>query len=266
MSKDLLREATRALRDVDDVSELEARATRARVMSGLHQSRVRRRTRYAFLLPIAATFVAASAWGAASGKAQLVWQSIEQLVTKATPLRKPPSATKSAGGAAKTSTPSPIATRAGGGAAPAPDTAPSTGVPSPALPDTVTHSALSSLPSGVSNAAPRTSVKSVVADAHSPSPQTPEERADPTLALYRVAHTAHFVDHDPARALTAWDAYLAAAPNGTFAPEARYNRALSLVRLGRNAEAKAALTPFATGVYGSYRQSEASALLQQLDD
>jgi len=57
MSKDLLSEATRALREAEPVSEFEARATRARVMTGLHQTRVRRRTRWAFLLPIAASFV-----------------------------------------------------------------------------------------------------------------------------------------------------------------------------------------------------------------
>ncbi len=86
------------------------------------------------------------------------------------------------------------------------------------------------------------------------------------LELYRAAHTAHFVDHDPTRALAAWDAYLAAAPNGQLAPEARYNRALSLVRLGRTGEARAALTPFADGVYGGYRKAEASALLERLSE
>jgi hypothetical protein len=80
MSKDLLSEATRALRETDDASELEVHATRARVMSGLHQTRVHRRTRLAFLLPIAATFLAASAWGAANGKAQLVFEGIERLL------------------------------------------------------------------------------------------------------------------------------------------------------------------------------------------
>jgi len=259
MSKDLLREATRALREVDDASELETRATRARIMSGLHQTRVRRRTRYAFLLPIAATFVAASAWGAASGKAQLVWQSIEQFVTKTapTPAPKPPSAITQKSQSARA-------------AAPTLETAPPTQAAPEAAeaPSAVTESASAAPPRTTppSAALPAPSTKSVVTDAHSLTPQTPEERADPTLALYRVAHTAHFVDRDPARALVGWDAYLAAAPNGTFAPEARYNRALSLVRLGRNAEAKAALAPFATGVYGSYRQSEASALLRELGD
>ena len=101
-----------------------------------------------------------------------------------------------------------------------------------------------------------------------PSPSSASERAeraDPTLALYRVAHGAHFIDRDPARALAAWDAYLRAAPNGAFAPEARYNRALSLVRLGRRQEARSALEPFANGSYGGYRKAEASALLERIE-
>jgi hypothetical protein len=49
-----------------------------------------------------------------------------------------------------------------------------------------------------------------------------------------------------------------------LSPEARYNRAIALARLGRNAEAAAALEPFARGDYGAYRQSEANALLNAL--
>ena len=266
MTKDLLREATRALREVEDLSELEAHATRARIMSGVHQTRVKRRTRLAFLLPIAATFVAASAWGAASGKAQLVWHSIELLVSGPAPATRPVSVVGRV-------LPAPVANPP----APTPDSTPpavdiaaanvaTTATSATAATENIaaTPSSSSARPDQVSHALPAPGTKPVLLDAHSLAPQTPEERADPTLSLYRVAHTAHFVDRDPARALAAWDAYLAAAPNGTFAPEARYNRALSLVRLGRNTEAKSALTPFANGVYGTYRQSEASALLQQL--
>jgi hypothetical protein len=45
-------------------------------------------------------------------------------------------------------------------------------------------------------------------------------------------------------------------------PEARYNRALCLLRLHRNDEARAALTPFAQGRYGSYRRADAEKLLE----
>ena len=83
-------------------------------------------------------------------------------------------------------------------------------------------------------------------------------------SLYREAHRLHFVDRNWSGALTAWDAYLAKVHGGKFALEARYNRALCLVRLGRGSEASRALEPFARGEYGAYRQSEAQALLERL--
>ena len=229
MSKDLLAEATRALRDQEAASELEARATRTRVMAGLHQSRVNTRTRIAFLLPIAATFIAASAWGAASGRTRALFASVERWIgiTSTAP---------------SISSPRPAPARAPAAPpAPLPESAP--------LESPLPVPAQASVP-----------VKSA------PSSSLPVDANDPTLALYRAAHTAHFVDHDAARALTAWDAYLAAAPRGQLAPEARYNRALSLVRLGRIAEARAALAPFANGPAGGYRRAEAAALLERLSD
>jgi hypothetical protein len=238
MSKDLLDEATVALRETEPVNEFEARATRARVMSGLHQTRVKSRTRLAFLLPLAASFVAVSAWGAANGKAQLVLAKLERLVgiTVTTPSGAP-------------ATPKRLTAQR-------PAVVPSS-EPAQVAPTPVTE--LLPVPSAkVRPASPAGS--SISADSASEH----AERADPNLALYRVAHAAHFVDHDPARALAAWDAYLRAAPKGELAPEARYNRALSLVRLGRTAEAKSALEPFATGAYGNYRKTEASALLERL--
>lgn len=90
-------------------------------------------------------------------------------------------------------------------------------------------------------------------------------RTDPAEAAYRAAHAAHFLDKQPAPAHAAWDAYLAAYPNGRFAPEARYNRAITLIRLGRTAEAKEALRPFAEAKAGAYRQAEARQLLDALE-
>lgn len=87
---------------------------------------------------------------------------------------------------------------------------------------------------------------------------------DPHAALFAEAHRLHFVERDPARALTAWDRYLTAAPNGRFTPEARYNRALTLVRLNRHDDARRELETFANGAYGPYRRAEAKALLEAL--
>jgi hypothetical protein len=89
-----------------------------------------------------------------------------------------------------------------------------------------------------------------------PAPESAE------LALFRRAQALH-VARDP-QALAAWDAYLRVAGQGVLAPEARYNRALCLIRAGRNAEARAALLPFANGELGAYRRDEARALLAEL--
>jgi hypothetical protein len=100
-----------------------------------------------------------------------------------------------------------------------------------------------------------------VAPAPEPAPAAPVE------TLYRKAHELHFHGGDRAEALAAWDAYLAAEPTGRFAVEARYNRALLLIRLGRFADARAALEPFARGGVepAGYREREATMLIDRLD-
>ena len=94
-----------------------------------------------------------------------------------------------------------------------------------------------------------------------PAPQPSAE-----IAAYRHAHELHFRGADPQAALRAWDEYLATYPNGTLAPEARYDRALVLVKLARWTEARAALAPFANAKAGSYRQKEAAAILAAIRD
>ena len=44
--------------------------------------------------------------------------------------------------------------------------------------------------------------------------------------------------------------------------EARYNRAIVLLRLGRHAEARAVLEAFARGDYGAFRRADARLLLR----
>jgi hypothetical protein len=85
------------------------------------------------------------------------------------------------------------------------------------------------------------------------------------LALYREAHRAHFDRNDCRAAVVGWERYLAQAPRGRFTLEARYNRALCLVRIGRHREAAAALAPFAEGAFGDYRRADARALLDALE-
>jgi len=83
---------------------------------------------------------------------------------------------------------------------------------------------------------------------------------------YGRAHRAHFVDDNPARALSAWDDYLGAYPRGIFAPEAHYNRALCLVRLGRLGEAARALRSLSGESRDGYRRTEARLLLDWVRD
>ncbi len=99
-----------------------------------------------------------------------------------------------------------------------------------------------------------------------PRPAMPMLDSDAEARAYARAHQAHFIDDAPARALDAWDAYLAAFPRGAFAPEAAYNRAICLVRLDRRAEATGALRRIAAARPGSYRREEALRLLDWLRD
>ena len=84
---------------------------------------------------------------------------------------------------------------------------------------------------------------------------------DGEARAYGRAHAAHFEANEPGAALALWDRYLVRYPHGTFAPEARFNRALCLLRVGRRDEALEALRPFAAGAYGGYRQREAATLI-----
>jgi hypothetical protein len=110
---------------------------------------------------------------------------------------------------------------------------------------------------------PRRVIPSAVPTADPPSEAT---SADAEARAYGRAHRAHFAVDAPARALAAWDEYLAAYPRGVFAPEARYNRALCLIRLDRLSEAARALRPFGQGLADGYRREEARMLLDWLGD
>lgn len=91
-------------------------------------------------------------------------------------------------------------------------------------------------------------------------PVAPPESAE--LQLFRRAMALQRA-HDRG-AIRAWDDYLRAAPLSALEPEARYNRALALVRAGRNEAARRALLPFARGDYAGFRRAEARALLEAL--
>jgi hypothetical protein len=251
MTDDLLARATRALREESAGDDASARLTRARVLGSLQEGRVRRRTRVAFLIPIAATFAAASAFGAAGGRAERAFDAVARVfgVHRDAPTVKPPRPTSHRTGAAS----APPAERTREAAPPNPEpVAPPTPEPAPAP---VAVAATSS--PVVTTAAGERSRAAVTGGAGSSA-------SDPAFELYKAAHRVHFVERDDERALAAWNAYLRAAPGGSFAIEARYNRALCLVRLQRATEARTALEPFAKGRYGGYRQAEAAKLIEAL--
>jgi hypothetical protein len=251
MKDDVLSRATRALREETQGDDTDARFTRSRIMASVHDERVKRRTRWAFLLPIAATFVAASAYGAATGTTRQAFE----VVARALGIHgSPPVASTPATPRSRERAKPPVPAEP-----PPPVAAPILETP-PSVPEPPAAEPLAAKP-------PSTAAKtSAVAPPSTSLPGVGGAAADPSFDLYRTAHEKHFVDRDYARALGAWDAYLRAAPKGTLAPEARYNRALCLVRLHRNDEARAALEPFASGRYGTYRRSDAEKLLSVLPE
>jgi TolA-binding protein len=202
-------------------------------MASLHQGKVKRRTRLAFILPLAACLAAGTAWGAATGRLPAMFHAIGQAVSYTAKAPEPRSTEPAPARRASSPPAEPVVEDP-----PAPAAQPSA---PPALPK----------PESIVSAKPAPALSSSAAF------------RDTDGDLYRLAHEAHFTSHDYARALAGWDAYLRAAPRGRLATEARYNRAICLLRLGRDTEARQALEPFASGKMG-YRQNEAQQLLNEL--
>jgi hypothetical protein len=236
MTDDLLKAATRALHEETAEEAGDGRFTRARVMASLHQGKVKRRTRLAFILPIAACLAAGTAWGAATGRLPAMFHAVGQLVGYSSKPSAPKLDERVAPKSQKKS---------------APELQVSPPLESPAEPARVVE------------AKPEPRVVTTPSAKPSASPASSAEFRDADGDLYRLAHEAHFTSHDYGRALAGWNAYLQAAPRGRLATEARYNRAICLLRLGRDAEARQALQPFAFGSMG-YRQNEARELLEEL--
>ena len=204
------------------------------------------------VVPIAATLALSTAWGAIGLGRHFAWRPIERLFRhELEPVSEPVGVhPEQAASAAVNSLPPVVLPWAG---------VPVEGLPAAPLPSRAKVIGRHA-PKPASLVSP-TPAETPVAEP-SPAPLS----ADKDNLLYAVAHRAHFVDKDPTAALSAWNAYLAARPDGRFAAEARYNRALCLVRLGRMGEAWAALDAFEKGLFGPYRQQEAKRLLRALSD
>jgi TolA-binding protein len=254
MTEDPLFQATRALRELT-ASEEDGRRTRAAILSQLPK-REARRLRPLLWLPIAALLIGSTALAASQGKLSGLVEAIRATL-----------------GGAPTEAPGPSPRHPHAGAKGAP-------VPSHHAPELPPEhpTQVETEPEPVTDPSP--TAHTPAASASTPSTQRPSQAASPVLEehaasalnqppspaldAYRAAHELHFQAQDWAAALAAWSRYLELAPNGPLAPEARFNRGLCWIRTGDPASARAALTPFAEGHFGGYRQAEAARLLAAL--
>jgi len=250
MSDDeLLTAALRALQESTDGSSADAARTRTQILAhAAHRARARRRW-VLLVMPLAAALFVSTAWAAATGRLPRWRDLATDPAPPATPREELPE-------------PRPVGSAVAPPAEPAPPVAAESAaaVADAAPPPAALSSAVPPPPQKAVPASPATATVT----AAPPSTALASQPSTEEQSLYATAHEAHFVAHDSATALRGWDAYLAAHPDGRFAMEARYNRAICLVRLGRRREAREALAPFAAGKHGGYRKNEASELLDAL--
>jgi tetratricopeptide (TPR) repeat protein len=230
---------TEALREEGRLDPERKQALRQRLLA-----RPRRRANaLRWVLPLAAVLAGVTAWGSMT----------RRMVTTETPAPVVPPA------------PSPIAT--GSPVAPEPLAAPAV-TEAPAaegaepLAAPMATEAPAPRPSGQATAgvSRREGPTPVVA----PAPPASSDGARLALQAYRDAEHLQFDLKDYAGALDGWERYLRLAGDSPLAVDARYDRGLCLMHLGRKDEARAALAPFAAASPGSYRQAEAQSFLDAL--
>jgi hypothetical protein len=226
---DLLRDAARELRLRADGSVPDPGCSRARILvQAAHRRRRRRWQRLAPLAALACASIVSAAWAAEAGRMRALWTAVVATVAPRGRADRP-----TASAPARTVAPVEVTPAAEAPAAPARS-------PQPPAP----------------HARRRAQV-----------PGPPHESAaqpDREDQLFKAAYRDHFLARDPQAALAGWNAYLDVAPEGRYALEASYNRALCLARLGRRNDAVAALRPFADGAHGEYRRRQAARLVEVL--
>ena len=262
MSGDLLEEATRALRENVHGACDDARAAEEEFAALLPRARRVRLIRpWGFSL--AALLIGSSVWATSRGPLAPWFERVttsevespRQSVVASHSGKKGSGVTK---GVADTSSVTSGKSATSGVAPPAVEASLS---PPSTTPNSVARRTPSvALPTGTEASASTPNVPEVAAiEAPAPAPTSSE-----TLDVYEQAHELHFVRRDYARALVAWDRYLEVAPRGALALEARFHRAVCLTRIGSKEAARAALTPFARGDYGTYRREQAQKLLDEM--
>jgi hypothetical protein len=235
-----------AIRAEDGEDPELAVATHLRLRRSL-ETRARGRHQLAGLMTaIAILLVGTVSWALATGRISTLWAPAPRLRVSAAEVTPPAPPPRAPARRAIASAPAPALPPE----SPPPVTAPEP--PPPALPSAPAPARARPRPSPASPASPAAPVV--------------QAAAQPVEVLYRRAHELHFHAGDAAATLAAWDAYLAAEPDGRFSVDARYNRAIILIRIGRYADARAALAPFARGevVPAGYRQAEAEQLVERL--
>jgi TolA-binding protein len=255
MSKpDLLKRAAQTLRSEIDGKRTGSGFTRARIMKTLHQRRRQRVTWWATLAPATALLLGGSAWAQSTDSWPVVWRSISSALAIGS----------TAEGAGKASEApvrrsNDIKTRP-----PLPETPDEAPAP-PEVPSQVEPEAPSAVATRRHAGRGRLAGASTTASEPPLAAPNAEIARDPELAQFRHAHDLHFRGRSPQAAIDAYRSYLSAFPSGRFVREALYNIAVDTIRLGRYAEAKALLEPFAEGKQGPNRQQAARDLLESLD-
>jgi hypothetical protein len=248
MTRDLFDESISALREEYDGEHADPRASRNSILARANKARRRRARLLRWTLPLAAALAASTAWAATTGRLARVSELfVGKTPTSLSSSHRP--------GAPAPSTLAPATTASHELNSDPPTLESAFQLPPPAPPLSLPTASSGSAASG--SATPHRSPELPTASSTS--------NVDADEAAYRVAHEAHFVKKDPSQALAAWDAYLARFPDGRFALEARYNRGVTLFRLGRKDEARIALEAFARGAYGGYREREARSLIDSID-
>jgi hypothetical protein len=295
--------ALRALRESGETSPADVARTRTRILETLHRGERRGRRTVWLVLPIAAVLAGSTALAKNSEVGRRVWTRVAETIGIEVPAEKAPPARPPRVIARREATGSPASDEPRAPAQEPPIEPPVLAVPTaeaapspapsldPTPPEVAArpsgHAASSapragtsrerasgaSLPSRGSSHAESSPPASAPVNAPPPGPEAPATTAAAkddgdaaSLQLYKSAYRLHFVEQNFAAALAGWDAYLRSAPMGSLVVEARYNRAIALVRLGRRSDAEAALGPFARGeVSGGYRAREARELLDALN-
>lgn len=276
--RDILKDATRALKEAAQVESDESMGTRERLLISLENKRRRSRNLTVFGTILVISLCCATSWAAISGRLpellnvllsdpqddtpnnEIVLTEPRQLVTPGQAPRLTPSKT----------------------------TQNDEENPESEEPSVTKIEKQSSQPAAKSRKQPRKRPRKArprnpepppvvnqpeESEATPPQEQPSDERSEPDnetettaqRALFDRAHRLHFKARNYRAALPLWNRYLAETPSGDNHLEARYNKAICLFHLKRNKAAIQAFRPFADGAHPGYRQREAARMIEGLE-